>query len=141
MPAQLPSGRAGMAGGMGGARCLVADIRATGVGKGTTNSGWTESRGWQGAGAHFSSARNQVKRRWTITGYTRDSTGAILGNCAVTLFTTVDNMPIEVTTSDAAGYYSFNVNGNSQLRFAVSYKAGAPDVTGATVNTLVPVLV
>lgn len=140
MPIQSPSGRAGLAGRMGGARCLIADIRATGVGQGTTNSGWTESRAHHNAGAHFSSARNWVKQRWMLSGYTRDSAGAILSGCTVTLFTTVDNMPIETTVSDGSGAYSFNVNGNSQLRFAVSYKAGAPDVTGATLNNLVPLL-
>lgn len=91
-------------------------------------------------GASFSSVRNQVRQRWLITGVTRDSTGAALGNCAVTLFKTVDNMPTATAVSDANGNYSFSIDGNAQTRFVVSYKAGSPDVAGTTVNTLMPVL-
>jgi hypothetical protein len=126
---------------------LIADIGSSGVAKNTHGSSWDESGSLLGnvdgvpaAGAHFSSARNQVRQQWLITGVTKDSTGAALGGCTVTLFKTVDNMPSAITVSDEAGNYSFSIDGNSQARFAVSYKAGSPDVTGATVNTLVPVL-
>lgn len=92
------------------------------------------------AQAKFNSVRNQVRQQWLITGVTKDSTGAALGGCTVTLFKTIDNQPSAITTSDANGVYSFSIDGNSQARFAVSYKAGSPDVAGTTVNTLVPVL-
>jgi hypothetical protein len=91
-----------------------------------------------GKGATFISQR--VKQLWLINGVTKDSTGSALGNCTVTLFKTVDNLPSAITVSDASGNYSFNIDGNSQARFAVSYKTGSPDVAGTTVNTLVPVL-
>lgn len=84
--------------------------------------------------------RRAVKQLWIISGVTKDSTGAALGGCTVTLFKTVDNMPSAITVSDSSGNYSFTIDGNSQARFAVSYKAGSPDVSGTTVNTLVPVL-
>jgi hypothetical protein len=144
---QQPGGVCGIAGKLGGRRMLIADIGSSGVAKGTTKSGWYESGpslgnidGKQSIGAHFSSVRNQVRQQWLITGVTKDSTGAALGGCTVTLFKTVDNLPCCTTVSDAAGNYSFSIDGNSEARFAVSYKAGSPDVTGATVNTLVPVL-
>jgi len=125
---------------------LVANIGG-GIGKNAGPNGWDETgatignlNGATSHGAHFSSVRNQVKQRWLITGVTKDSTGAALGNCTVTIFTTVDNMPRATYVSDAAGNYSISVDGNAQTRFAVSYKAGSPDVAGTTVNTLVPVL-
>jgi len=144
---QQPSGRAGIAGRRGGRRMLIADIGSSGVAKNTHASSWDESGSLKGnlvdvpsIGAHFSSARNKVRQQWLITGVTKDSTGAPLGGCTVTLFKAVDNMPSATTVSDAAGNYTFTIDGNSQARFAVSYKPGSPDVTGATVNTLVPVL-
>jgi len=142
-----PSGRAGIAGKRGGRRMLVATIGSSGVAKNTHASGWHKTSAFRGnidgvlgAGAHFSSVRNQVRQRWMITGTTKDSAGAPLAGCTVTLFRTVDNMPCCITTSDDAGNYEFSIDGNSAARFAVSYKTGSPDVTGATVNNLVPVL-
>lgn len=133
---------------MGGARMFIADVSSSGAAKGTTTSSWDESGPTKGnvdgalrnIGAHFSSVRNQVKQRWFITGVTKDSAGAALADCTVTLFNTADNVPLGTKVSDALGAYSFAVAGNASTRFAVSYKAGSPDVTGATVNTLVPVL-
>jgi len=92
------------------------------------------------AQAKFNSARNKVRQLWLINGVTKDSTGAALGGCTVTLFKTVDNRPCATTVSDASGNYSFSIDGNSEARFAVSYKSGSPDVAGTTVNTLKPVL-
>lgn len=136
----FPSGRAGKA-----SRCSVpmhiANFRPSGAAGRTTASGWHLSRPLAGNGAHFSSARNWVRQLWLVTGYTNDSTGAALGNCVVTLFTSADNLPTAQVVSDAVGYYSISVDGNASLRFAVSYKTGAPDVAGTTVNTLVATLV
>lgn len=75
---------------------------------------------------------------WRIVGQTRDSAGAVLANCTVTLFRTYDDMPQKVTVSDADGNYSFPVSPGSTY-YCVAYKAGSPDVTGATVDTLVGV--
>lgn len=71
-----------------------------------------------------------------ITGVTRDSTGAALASCTVKLFRTADDVVMAATVSDASGNYEFRV-GSLDACYAVSYKAGSPDVTGATVNTLV----
>lgn len=73
--------------------------------------------------------------RYTITGITKDSTGAVLGNCVVLLFETATNLIKAVTLSDASGNYL--LDGTIDVTYyVVAYKAGAPDVTGATVNTL-----
>jgi hypothetical protein len=74
---------------------------------------------------------------FTISGQTKDSTGAILGSCHVDLFRTANDLLMEETTSNADGYYFFK----SPLRspntyYVVAYKVGAPDVAGTTVNTL-----
>lgn len=77
--------------------------------------------------------------RYVISGVTRDSAGVILGSCNVQLFETITDLYISDTTSDATtGAYSFtNVSPMSRQYYIVAYKAGAPDVAGTTVNTLV----
>lgn len=77
--------------------------------------------------------------QYVISGVTKDSAGAILGSCNVQLFETLTDRYISDTTSDATtGAYSFtNVSPMSRTYYIVAYKAGAPDVAGTTVNTLV----
>jgi hypothetical protein len=71
-----------------------------------------------------------------ITGVTRDSTGAALGSCPLVLFRTADNSIAALTTSDASGAYRIEAS-PALTHYLVAYKAGAPDVAGTTVNTLV----
>jgi hypothetical protein len=79
--------------------------------------------------------------RLLISGITKDSTGAILGSCVVELYNTRTDLPLEKVTSDAStGAYSFSSVGGGQTYYVVAYKAGAPDVAGTTVNTLVGVI-
>ena len=76
----------------------------------------------------------------TISGVTRDNTGAILGGCAVEIFRTQDDVKFDNTTSDAVtGVYIFNAAVLGDQYYAVAYKAGSPDVAGTTVNTIVGV--
>lgn len=82
--------------------------------------------------------------RYTVSGVTRTSTGAVLANCTVTLYETESGAVRASTISDANGDYAFDVTGNgvdeygAALTFSVrAYLAGAPDVAGTTVNTLV----
>jgi hypothetical protein len=77
--------------------------------------------------------------RIEITGVTKDSAGAALGNCVVQLFRTSDDQIVEETTSDGSGNYRFLTATPQYKHYVVAYKAGAPDVTGATVNTVVAV--
>ena len=76
-----------------------------------------------------------------LSGVTRDSTGAIIGGCAVELYETATDLPLMRVTSDAStGAFTFTV-----ARFApathylVAYKAGSPDVAGTSLNTLTAV--
>lgn len=81
-----------------------------------------------------------VPTRLIISGVTRDSTGAILGGVTVTLHRTSDECVLETCTSDAVtGEYRFSAIGLSRTYYVVAYKAGAPDLTGTTVNTLLGV--
>ena len=84
--------------------------------------------------------------RYVISGITQDSTGAALGSCAVSVFETIPNAALNepqgrlvgMTVSDAAGNYSVDVTTAAGTTFfVVAYKAGAPDVMGTTVNTLI----
>jgi hypothetical protein len=89
-----------------------------------------------GRNAPFRS-RNFSTYNPTITGVTKDSTGAALAGCVVQLFRTADDVWRSETVSDANGVYVLypDVGGPFYL---VAYKAGAPDVAGTTVNTLLP---
>lgn len=73
-----------------------------------------------------------------IVGVTRDTNGSPLGACVVFLFRSPSNALAAQTTSDSSGNYTFNNPGSGPF-FIVSYKASAPDVTGATVNTITAV--
>ena len=74
---------------------------------------------------------------WTISGQTRDSAGAVLGNCVAQLFDTVTDAYLGEVTSNADGYYYLKTTTRSATHYVVAYKAGAPDVAGTTINTLV----
>jgi hypothetical protein len=78
--------------------------------------------------------------RYRIFGITKDSGGSALGGCNVEVFETASGLLRGATVSDATGNYSIDVTGSEGMTFfAVAYKAGSPDVTGVTVNTLVGV--
>lgn len=73
---------------------------------------------------------------FAITGVTKDSAGAVLANCVVVAFRTSDDSVAARGTSDASGNYRLDAS-PAIAHYVVAYKAGAPDVTGATVNTVV----
>lgn len=73
----------------------------------------------------------------SITGITRDSAGAVLGNCVVELFETATDFRLQRVTSDANGIFTFTAAKFSpSTHYIVAYKAGSPDVAGTTLNTL-----
>lgn len=74
----------------------------------------------------------------TLSGVSKDSTGAALGNCTVMIFRTEDRSLVAETISDASGNWSVPMLKGGPF-FAVEYKSGSPDVAGTSVNTLVPV--
>lgn len=71
-----------------------------------------------------------------IDGQTKDSAGAALGSCVVGLYPTSTDAEIEQQTSNADGYFYFKAVRQGLAYYVVAYKAGSPDVAGATVNTL-----
>jgi len=73
-----------------------------------------------------------------LIGTTLDSAGAPLGSCVVEAFTTADDVKQGSVTSDTAGYYAL-CTFKTTAHYIVAYKAGAPDVAGTTLNTLIPV--
>src|SRR3954466_7263126 len=73
---------------------------------------------------------------YSISGVTRDANSAVLPNCTVVIFRTSDNSIAAVTTSDANGNYLVPASPNVS-HYAVAYLAGAPDVAGTSVNTIV----
>ena len=80
---------------------------------------------------------NDTPNTLTISGVTKDSTGAVLGGCKVHLFTTdLDTLVAQITSDPTTGVYSFTGVGMGRNYYVVAYKAGSPDVAGTTVNTL-----
>lgn len=72
---------------------------------------------------------------YAISGTTKDSTGAPLPSCCVTLYRTADNSVAGRVTSDANGDYLINAS-PALTHYVVAYLPGSPDVAGTTVNTL-----
>lgn len=82
----------------------------------------------------------QPNASWVkISGITKDATGAPLPFCDVDLIYTVNDVTYRHTQSDATGAYAFDVMAADGPFYVVAYKAGAPDVAGTSVNTLVGV--
>lgn len=84
--------------------------------------------------------------RFIISGVTRDATGTPLGACTVTALRVPemgapldpDAAVVAVVASDGSGVYTAQVPQNVPHQL-IGYKAGAPDVAGVTLNTIMPV--
>lgn len=74
------------------------------------------------------------ERPFLITGISRDSVGAVLGNCTVDLYTN-DKVFSNTTTSDGSGNYSFQVADGTKW-FIRAYLVGSPDRAGTSKNDL-----
>jgi hypothetical protein len=88
----------------------------------------------------------EASARWAISGVTKDSAGAALGNCRVVAMETGRlEMNMEGPTqslvgevmSDGSGNYSIPVPMNTGYQL-VGYKPGSPDVAGVTRNDVTP---
>lgn len=84
----------------------------------------------------FTEAAVPFEYPFSISGTTKDSAGAALASCSLALFRTADNSVAALGTSDASGNYLLGAS-PSIAHYLEAYKAGAPDVAGTTVNTLV----
>ena len=93
-------------------------------------------------GNHLMNFFEQADVRWQLAGVTRDNTGAALGECRVIVMEVgrqaVASAPVVAeTVSDGSGNYAIEVPLNVAYQ-ALSYKPGAPDVAGVSLNTLTP---
>ena len=95
---------------------------------------WQGTPGY-GGGSGFTSPK--FYGSFSISGVTRTSAGATLGNCAVHLFESATDIEIAQTTSDGSGNFTFVIGTNAGFFYIVAYKPGSPDVAGTSVNTLV----
>jgi len=69
---------------------------------------------------------------------TRDAACTPLPFCTVHLFRTSDDVEVAQQVSDAAGNFDFTLFDDGTVQYyIVAYLAGAPDVAGTTLNTLV----
>ena len=75
---------------------------------------------------------------YTLSGVTRDNTGAVLGGCTVDLFyATGDKQRYASMVSDpTTGAYTFVSGDNVSTFFVVSYKDGGTPVGGTSLQTL-----
>lgn len=83
----------------------------------------------------FKSPRFTLPSAFRLSGVTRDSVGAPLGNCRVHLFNSAD-VEIAETVSNGSGVFSFTTDKNSGTFYLVAYLPGSPDRAGTTANTL-----
>jgi hypothetical protein len=106
---------------------------------------WTRSRrsaGLMGQIMNSSGKWGTWATDWTgghtqkrITGLTRDASGNPLGGCTVELYLTSTGALVNTVTSDSGGWYAIQTPYTGQ-HYVVAYKAGSPDRSGTTVNTL-----
>jgi len=89
----------------------------------------------RGVAPNFCGGRLLPAVRRILSGLSKDSAGAILGNCQVLVFRTESKVLVAETISDAAGAWSVGVPDVGPY-FLVEYKVGSPDVAGSSVNTL-----
>lgn len=74
-----------------------------------------------------------------LKGTCKDSVDAVVANATLEAFRTVDNVMVGQATSFADGTYIISTdNPVSAQHYIVAYKAGSPDISGTTVNTLTP---
>jgi hypothetical protein len=88
--------------------------------------------------AQTMSARPGAWTRYSLTGVSRDSSGAALATCTVKVFLTGNDTKQFETVSDASGNWSIDVGANPGPFYFVEYKTGAPDRAGTSLNTNVP---
>ena len=110
---------------------------------------WTRTRSFMSGGAWAGEGNavwwGPIKEesgngsRGKISGLTLDKDGNPLGSVTIQGFLTASDAFVFEMISDAGGYYDFCTPYRGQAHYLVMYKAGAPDVTGASVNTLMPI--
>jgi hypothetical protein len=83
------------------------------------------------------SLSGEVTAAHCIIGVTKDSNRVPIGGCEVKLFRSYDDTFIEKKVSNADGSFTFILQDFTSMYYIVAYRTGAPDLVGASVNTLV----
>jgi len=74
-----------------------------------------------------------------IRGSCKDASGVVVANAFVQAFVTATDAIAGEVQANTDGTYSVGVQQSKVTpHYLVAYKAGSPDITGATVNTLLP---
>lgn len=89
-----------------------------------------------GVAPNFCGGRLLPSVKLTISGVTKDETGAPSGGFTVYLFDMTTGLPVlsQTTVSDGSGNYSFTVGRGPY--WAVDYRTGSPDKGGVTTRPL-----
>lgn len=108
-------------------------------GGGNLNAGGNEmlTVAWYAPSEIVEPANGGTNSRFGIQGVTRDVWNAPLGGVTVKLFRTSDDLKIDQIVSDPLGNYLVSTPYYPDAHYIVMYKAGSPDVFGASVNTLI----
>ncbi len=75
--------------------------------------------------------------RYAIAGVSRDANGSAVGGVTVNLFATASNLLVDTIVSDASGAFRLLTHLYPDTHYVTAYKAGAPDISGCSVNTLI----
>jgi hypothetical protein len=82
--------------------------------------------------------RAGVNSRYGVEGVTRDVYGTPIGGCTVKLYRTLTDELVSATISEAStGAFLASTPYYPETHYLVSYKAGSPDLSGTSVNTLI----
>lgn len=96
-----------------------------------------QSVGRKGMGPFAPIATVPKGPRFTLSGVTRDGSGLAVGNCDIKIVRQSDDVVVQRITSDVNGNYSSDALGPGSYQ-VLAYKAGTPQLVGATINTLQP---
>lgn len=75
--------------------------------------------------------------RYSIGGVSRDVNGSAVGGVTVKLFSTASDVIVDTIVSDASGAFRLLTHLYPDTHYVTAYKAGAPDISGCSVNTLI----
>lgn len=71
-----------------------------------------------------------------IIGICVDATGNVVTGATIEGFVTANNVLVNVTSTDGLGNYQLGTVYPGVAHYLVAYRAGSPDISGTTVNTL-----
>lgn len=129
-----------------------SDWNATAEARGWVSPWWPTCSGLMGGGLTGDVDTCMIRRAATHTdiwrsfgsngrlafvGYTRDAYGSPVGGCTVRVFVTSTNELVSRVVSDTNGRYEAT-SPYFVAHYLVVHKTGAPDIAGASVDTLTP---